>query len=105
MYKTPLLLEVLEVVELLDRYINKDWKEFEKALEEQYWQNGRQKNTPSDWNQLVNDGLSFDLSVNVLKHSFITQALVTKNGMSVMQHCWRFLDSLSGTLREKPFEF
>jgi hypothetical protein len=55
--------------------------------------------------QLIDDGPPLGLNVYVVKYSSISQALVINGEMSSMRRCRKFLESLSGKLRDKAFEF
>ena len=53
--------ETKDVVQLLEGYLNKDWKKLQQELRALFWQYDEQNNTPAALNQLIRD--AFDINI------------------------------------------
>ena len=100
---------IKDVVKLLPGYMSEppDWTVLQSDLKELYWQLDKPKNTTTALYQLIHDSQTgkIPLNVYVLKYTSISNSLVTKGALSLLDRVGRLLDGLPEDLRRKVLKF
>lgn len=81
------------------------WDTLKAELAKVYWQHDKPRNTMTELNELIKIAPEMDLNVYVLKYAAITDVLVSKGGMSLLDRISRLLDGLPEELQRKALGF
>ena len=97
--------ETKDTIELLFGYKDSNWTTLQSELKSLFWQHDKQKDIIESLNKLIQNVFMMNLNIYLLKYTSISNILVRKGALFILDRVNRFLDGLSEKLCKRALEF